>query len=86
MFGIHVRKGRVRSILESMVWDTRVKPEEFRIVFVSRGSSNDLEEVRGDEVEVRSDRVILKDGREIPHHRIVAIWRGRELLYLKKDV
>ncbi len=85
MFGIHVRKGKVRSLLESMIWDPRMTPEEFKIVFVSRGSPNDLEEVKGDEIEVRNDRIILRDGREIPHHRIVAIWRGKDLLYLREN-
>ncbi len=86
MFGIHVKKGRVRSILESMIWDPRLEPREFRIVFVSRGSPNNLEEVRGDEIEVKGDRIVLRDGREIPHHRIAAIWKGKEPLYLKKDI
>ncbi len=77
-----MRKGKVRSVLESMIWDTRNRREDYRIVFRDRGMPNDINEVRGDEIEVRSDRIILKDGREIPHHRIIAIWRGNELLYV----
>jgi len=77
-----MRKGKVRSVLESMIWDTRNRKEDYRIVFRDRGMPNDINEVRGDEIEVRSDRIILKDGREIPHHRIIAIWRGNELLYV----
>ena len=77
-----MRKGKVRSVLESMIWDTRNRKEDYRIVFRDRGMPNDINEVRGDEIEVRSDRIILKDGREIPHHRIIAIWRRNELLYV----
>jgi len=77
-----VRKGKVRAVLESMIWDTRNRREDYRIVFRDRGMPNDINEVRGDEIEVRSDRIILRDGREIPHHRIIAIWRGNELLYV----
>ncbi len=80
-----MRKGKIRLILESMLWDPRTSPGEFVIVFVSRGAPNDLEEVKGDEVSVRGDRIILGDGREIPHHRIVAIWRREALLYLRKE-
>ncbi len=65
-----------------MIWDTRNRREDYRIVFRDRGMPNDINEVRGDEIEVRSDRIILRDGREIPHHRIIAIWRGNELLYV----
>lgn len=77
-----MRKGKVRAVLESMIWDTRNRREDYRIVFRDRGMPNDINEVRGDEIEVRSDRIILRDGREIPHHRIIAIWRGNELLYV----
>lgn len=80
-----MRKGRVRAILESMKWDPRVNPEEFRIAFINRGSPDDLDVVKGSEVKIESDRIVLKDGREIPHHRIVSIWRGRTLLYLKRS-
>lgn len=81
-----MRKGKVRAILESMKWDPRVNPEEFKIVFIDRGSPGDLDIVKGSEVEVKSDRIVLKDGREIPHHRIVSIWRGRTLVYLKRNI
>jgi uncharacterized protein (UPF0248 family) len=77
-----VRKGRVRVILESMIWDIKNKREDYRIIFRDRGMPNDISEVRGDEIEVRSDRIVLRDGREIPHHRIIAIWRRDELLYI----
>jgi uncharacterized protein (UPF0248 family) len=77
-----VRKGKVRAILESMIWDARNRREDYRIIFRDRGMPNDVSEVRGDEIEVRSDRIVLRDGREIPHHRIIAIWRGNELLYI----
>lgn len=77
-----MRKGKVRAILESMIWDARNRREDYRIIFRNRGMPNDVSEVRGDEIEVRSDRIVLRDGREIPHHRIIAIWRGNELLYI----
>lgn len=77
-----MRKGKVRAILESMIWDARNRREDYRIIFRDRGMPNDVNEVRGDEIEVRSDRIVLRDGREIPHHRIIAIWRGNELLYI----
>ncbi|MCS7103372.1 MAG: RNA repair domain-containing protein [Candidatus Korarchaeum sp.] len=79
-----MRKGRVRAVLESMIWDTRNRREDYRIVFKDRGVPNDVSEVRGSEVIVRADRIVLGDGREIPHHRILEIWRGSELLYFKK--
>jgi uncharacterized protein (UPF0248 family) len=65
-----------------MIWDARNRREDYRIIFRDRGMPNDVNEVRGDEIEVRSDRIVLRDGREIPHHRIIAIWRGNELLYI----
>lgn len=77
-----MRKGKVRAILESMIWNARNRREDYRIIFRDRGMPNDVNEVRGDEIEVRSDRIVLRDGREIPHHRIIAIWRGNELLYI----
>ncbi len=80
-----MKKGKVRSILESMLWDPRNDPKNYKIVFISRGNPNDLEEVTGDEIKVMSDRILLKDGRTIPHHRIIAIWKGKELIYLRRD-
>jgi uncharacterized protein (UPF0248 family) len=65
-----------------MIWDARNRREDYRIIFRDRGMPNDVSEVRGDEIEVRSDRIVLRDGREIPHHRIIAIWRENELLYI----
>jgi uncharacterized protein (UPF0248 family) len=65
-----------------MIWNARNRREDYRIIFRDRGMPNDVNEVRGDEIEVRSDRIVLRDGREIPHHRIIAIWRGNELLYI----
>jgi uncharacterized protein (UPF0248 family) len=65
-----------------MIWDARNRREDYRIIFRDRGMPNDVSEVRGDEIEVRSDRIVLRDGREIPHHRIIAIWKGNELLYI----
>jgi uncharacterized protein (UPF0248 family) len=65
-----------------MIWDDRNRREDYRIIFRDRGMPNDVSEVRGDEIEVRSDRIVLRDGREIPHHRIIAIWKGNELLYI----
>ncbi len=80
-----MRKGRVRSILESMLWDPRNDPKDYRVVFVNRGAPNDLEETIGDGIRVLNDRIILRDGRVIPHHRVVAIWKGKKILYLKRD-
>ncbi|MEM0017596.1 MAG: RNA repair domain-containing protein [Candidatus Korarchaeum sp.] len=79
-----MRKGKVRVILESMVWDIRNRRDDYRIVFRDRGKSGDVSEVRGSEVTVKTDRMLLEDGREIPHHRVLEIWRGGELLYCKK--
>lgn len=81
-----MRKGRVRLILESMVWDPRNERGSYRIVFRDRGMPNDTSEVRGSEVVIRADRIVLGDGREIPHHRVLEIWRGSELLYSRKSV
>ncbi len=80
-----MRKGKIRNILESMLWDPRNSPRDYRIVFISRGAPNDLEETIGDDIKVLNDRIILRDGRIIPHHRIVAIWKGKKILYLKRD-
>lgn len=80
-----MRKGKVREILESMVWDTRNRREDYRIVFRDRGKLDDISEVRGSEVMVKTDRIVLGDGREIPHHRVLEIWRGGELLYSKRS-
>ncbi len=80
-----MRKGKIREILEAMIWDSRNRPTDYRIVFISRGGSpSNLEEVRGDQVEVKKDRIKLLDGREIPHHRIVAIWKEGMLIYLRE--
>ena len=79
-----MRKGRVRVILESMVWNTRYRREDYRIIFRDRGMPNDVNEVRGSDLIVKADRMVLRDGREIPHHRILEIWRGSELLYSRK--
>ncbi|MCD6166708.1 DUF504 domain-containing protein [bacterium] len=82
---MRMRKGKIREILEAMIWDNRNRPIDYRIVFISRGESpNNLEEVRGDQIEVKKDRIKLSDGREIPHHRIVAIWKGNMLIYLRE--
>ncbi len=81
-----MKKGKVKSILESMVWDPRNNPKNYRIVFVSRGNPNNLEEVLGDKIKVMSDRIMLEDGRVIPHHRIVAIWKNKMIIYLRKDM
>ena len=74
-----MRKGRVREILEAMIWNPEEDPKDYTIVFISRGAEGDLEQVSGSEIHVRSDRIVLKDGRVIPHHRIVAITKRSEL-------
>jgi len=68
------RKGEISEILSAMLWKPGEKPEDYEIVFESRGTETGLDSVRGNEiVEVKSDRLILPGDTVIPLHRIVEI-------------
>ena len=63
----------MRRWLERLFWGPE-NPSEYEVTFISRGAPGDVESVRGDEVvSVKSDRMILSDGRVIPHHRVIEI-------------
>ena len=76
-----MRKGRVREVLEMMLWKPEEDPSDYEIIFVSRGAPGDLEIVKGDQVRLWRDRLILSDGREIPLHRVVEVRRRGTPLY-----
>lgn len=71
------RSNPLRNFLCRLRWDESLNPEEYLIIFVSRGAPGDVEAVRGSSVE----RVYLRgfEVREgdkvkyIPFHRIVEI-------------
>ncbi len=76
-----MRKGKVKEVLEMMLWKPGEDPSSYEIIFVSRGAPGDLESVRGDQVRLWRDRLVLGDGREIPLHRVVEVRRGGVPLY-----
>lgn len=75
------RKGKaeIREILSAMLWKPGERPEDYEIVYISRGTETGLDSVRGSELlEVRSDRMVLPNGTVIPLHRVVQVRvRGR---------
>ncbi len=66
-------KGEIREILSAMLWKPGERPGDYEIVFESRGTETGLETIRGDEVRVAADRILLPGGTVIPMHRIVEI-------------
>jgi len=67
-------KAEIREILSAMLWKPGERPEDYEILYISRGTETGLDSVRGSELlEVRSDRMVLPDGTVIPLHRVVEV-------------
>lgn len=81
-----MRKFNIRDFLNKLMWDPREKPEEYSIIYVSRGEPNDRATVncskitkvyhRGFEYTSESGRVLY-----IPFHRIIEIRKGKKVIF-----
>jgi len=71
------RQNPLRNLLNRLVWDANLLPDDYVIVYISRGAPGDLEEVRGSAiVKVWARGFEIKAGNKtkyIPFHRIVEI-------------
>lgn len=71
-------KFRIRDFLNKVMWDERERPENYEIVYVSRGAPNGLERItceRITKIYSRGFEYVSAEGkvRYIPFHRIVLI-------------
>jgi len=71
------RSNPLRNLLIRLVWDPRARPDDFVIVFASRGAPEGVESVRGSSIErvyLRGFEVREGAGRRyIPFHRVVLV-------------
>ena len=81
-----MKKFSIRNFLNKLMWDPRERPEEYTIIYVSRGEPNDRASVncsriikvyhRGFEFKSSNDRITY-----IPFHRIIEIRRGKDIVF-----
>lgn len=83
-----MRSNPLRNLLNRLIWDKRLSPESYEIVFRSRGAEGDMETIsasqivkvyqRGFEADIGGKRIY------VPFHRIIKVknkFTGEELYY-----
>jgi len=71
------KRNPLRALLNKIIWDSRFNPEEYEVIYVSRGALGDVEKISADKIiKVWSrgfDAAVSGKTRYIPFHRIVEI-------------
>ncbi|MGB7969804.1 MAG: RNA repair domain-containing protein [Methanobacterium sp.] len=73
-----------RNIINMILWHPDMQITKTEITYIHRGAPENLKTINGNSI-VRLDRgfLILKEGTQIPIHRIVKITNNNEILWKK---
>jgi uncharacterized protein (UPF0248 family) len=73
-----------RNIINMILWHPDMQITNTKIIYIHRGAPGNLKTISGNSI-ARLDRgfLILKEGTQIPVHRIVKITNGNKVLWKK---
>jgi uncharacterized protein len=75
-----------KNILNMVLWHPEMEIEDSIITYIHRGAKNNLKKIRGDSVtKLEGGFLILKDGTQIPFHRIIKIEYKDKLLWKRRS-
>jgi uncharacterized protein len=71
-----------RTIINLILWHPEIQISETQITYIHRGVQGNLKKISGESIE-RVDRgfLILKEGTQIPFHRIIKIENNDKVLW-----
>ena len=74
----------VKNVLDMILWHPEMEIEKCKITYVHRGASGNLKTIEGNCI-IKLERgfLILKEGTQIPCHRIVKIKCNNEVIWNK---
>jgi uncharacterized protein (UPF0248 family) len=73
-----------RNIINMILWHPDMQITQTKITYIHRGALENLKTISGNSIE-RIDRgfLILKEGTQIPFHRVVKITYNNKILWKK---
>jgi uncharacterized protein len=73
-----------RTILNMILWHPDMQIKDTKITYIHRGASENLKTINGNSIErLEGGFLILKEGTQIPFHRIVKITNNNKILWKK---
>ncbi len=73
-----------RNIINMILWHPGMEINETKITYIHRGVPGNLKQINGNSIErIERGFLILKEGTQIPYHRIVKIENKNKILYKK---
>jgi len=73
-----------KNILNMIIWHPEMETKKCRITYVHRGMPGNLKTIEGILIDkLEQGFLMLKDGAQIPYHRIVRIEYKNEIIYGK---
>ncbi len=73
-----------RNIINMILWHPGMEINEIKITYIHRGVPGNLKQINGNSIErIERGFLILREGTQIPYHRIVKIENKNKILYKK---
>ena len=73
-----------RNIINMILWHPGMEINEVKITYIHRGVPGNLKQINGNSIErIERGFLILREGTQIPYHRIVKIENKNKILYKK---
>ena len=73
-----------RNIINMILWHPGMEINEVKITYIHRGAPGNLKQINGNFIErIERGFLILREGTQIPYHRIVKIENKNKILYKK---
>lgn len=73
-----------KNVLNMILWHPEMNISQAEITYVHRGARGNLKTIEGSSVDnLKGGFLILKDGTQIPFHRIIKIEYKNRLLWMK---
>ncbi|WP_048191684.1 DUF504 domain-containing protein [Methanobacterium sp. SMA-27] len=73
-----------RNIINMVLWHPGMEINEIKISYIHRGAPGNLKQINGIYIErIERGFLILREGTQIPYHRIVKIENKNKILYKK---
>jgi uncharacterized protein len=73
-----------RNIINMILWHPGMDINEIKITYIHRGVPGNLKQINGNSIDrIERGFLILREGTQIPYHRIVKIENKNKILYKK---
>lgn len=73
-----------KNILSMLLWHPEMESEKSKISYIHRGARGNIKIIEGSSIDrLEGGFLILKDGTQIPFHRIIKIEYDNEILWIK---